>query len=61
MLYEEKEKVRLNKITKIILGIVIIVAIVILVCWNILDNSEKVTDINKYEKYFGAEGKYKEH
>lgn len=52
----------MNKKIKITLGIVTIaiVAIVILFLWNI-DSTDKVTDISQYERYLGAEGKYKEH
>ena len=52
----------MNKKTKITFGIimVVIVAIVIPLLWNI-DSTDKVTDISQYEKYLGAEGKYKEH
>lgn len=53
----------MNKIIKIVLGIlmIVIVVIVILLLWNIMDNTEKVTDIAQYEKYLGSNGKYKEH
>lgn len=52
----------MNKKVTITLSIVAIaiVAIVIPLLWNI-DSREKVTDISQYEKYLGAEGKYKEH
>ena len=55
--------VKLNKITKIYLGIVMIAvgAIIIILFWNIIESKEKVTDISQYERCLGKNGKYKEH
>ena len=49
-----------KKIVKIVSGI-IITGIFLLFVLSFFDNRQKVTDIAKYEKYLGAEGKYKEH
>lgn len=49
-----------KKVVKIVSGI-IITGIFLLFVLSFFDNRQKVTDIAKYEKYLGAEGKYKEH
>lgn len=52
----------MKKTSKIVLTITISLVglLIAFVVYVVLDTREKVTDIDKYEKYLGIEGKYKE-
>ena len=52
----------MKKVVKILLGIIIflVTTVLLFVGYIIADTREKVTNINKYEKYLGVNGVYKE-
>lgn len=51
-----------KKTLKLIFSVILLVIalIAVFIAYLIADSREKVTDITKYEKYLGVEGKYKE-
>lgn len=55
-------QVRIKKAWKIVLTIIMLIVtlLVIFITYCILDSREMVANINKYEKYLGSSGKYKE-